>query len=105
MCSEAGPASAVGSESNCGSRDRKFRAPAQPHNFHGDWSWNNFYSHSLPSSDSRMAVVSYWWKHVNLLGGWGLSSKSLSRLTDGSFYVSLVPRYLENHETKTLYRD
>ena len=24
MCSEAGPASAVGSESNCGSRDRKF---------------------------------------------------------------------------------
>ena len=33
--------------------------------FHGDWSWNIFYSHSLPSSDSRKAVVSFWWKNVH----------------------------------------
>ena len=25
--------------------------------FRGDWSWNNFYDHSLPSADSRRAVV------------------------------------------------
>ena len=28
--------------------------------FLGDWSWNIFYSHSLPSTDSRKAVVSSW---------------------------------------------
>ena len=26
--------------------------------FRGDWSWNIFYGHSLPSADSRRAVVS-----------------------------------------------
>ena len=30
--------------------------------FHGDWSWNIFYCDSLPSADSRSAVVSFWWK-------------------------------------------
>ena len=30
-----------------------------------DWSWNHFYSHSLPSTDSRRAVVSYWQKYVH----------------------------------------
>ena len=25
-----------------------------------DWSWNTFYSHSLPSAESRRAVVSFW---------------------------------------------
>ena len=29
------------------------------HLFRGDWSWNNLYGHSLPSADSRRAVVSY----------------------------------------------
>ena len=28
--------------------------------FHGDWSWNILYCHSLPSADSRRAVVSFW---------------------------------------------
>ena len=28
--------------------------------FRGVWSWYNFYGHSLPSTDSRRAVVSYW---------------------------------------------
>ena len=30
----------------------------------GDWSWNIFYGHSLPSADSRRAVVSFWQKNV-----------------------------------------
>ena len=32
--------------------------------FHGDWSWNIFYGHSLPSADSRRAVVSFWRKNA-----------------------------------------
>ena len=36
--------------------------------FHGDWSWNNFYGHSLRSADSRRAVVSFWWKNVHNTG-------------------------------------
>ena len=32
--------------------------------FHGDWSWNIFYGRSLPSADSRRAVVSFWQKNV-----------------------------------------
>ena len=34
----------------------------------GDWSWNIFYSHSLPSADSRRAVVSFWQKNVHNTG-------------------------------------
>ena len=30
-----------------------------------DWSWNIFYSHSFPSTDSRRAVVSSWRKNVH----------------------------------------
>ena len=36
--------------------------------FHGDWSWNIFYDHSLPSADSRRAVVSFWRKNVHNTG-------------------------------------
>ena len=36
--------------------------------FHGDWSWNIFYSHNLPSADSRRAVVSFWQKNVHNTG-------------------------------------
>ena len=36
--------------------------------FPGDWSWNIFYGHSLPSADSRRAVVSLWWKNVHNTG-------------------------------------
>ena len=34
----------------------------------GDWSWNIFYGHSLPSADSRRAVVSFWRKNVHNTG-------------------------------------
>ena len=36
--------------------------------FHGDWSWNIFYGHSLPSADPRRAVVSFWQKNVHNTG-------------------------------------
>ena len=36
--------------------------------FRGDWSWNIFYGHSLPSADSRRAVVSFWRKNVHNAG-------------------------------------
>ena len=36
--------------------------------FSGDWSWNIFYGHSLPSADSRRAVVSFWRKNVHNTG-------------------------------------
>ena len=50
------PCSAVGRESDCRSRDRKF-----------DWSINNFYGHSPfpPPSESRRLVVSYKSKYVH----------------------------------------
>ena len=42
--------------------------PRSPTFFHGDWSWNIFYGHSLPSADSRSAVVSFWRKNVRSSG-------------------------------------
>ena len=36
--------------------------------FRGDWSWNIFYGHSLPSADWRRAVVSFWQKNVHNTG-------------------------------------
>ena len=36
--------------------------------FRGDWSWNIFYGHSLPSADSRRAVVSFWRKNLHKTG-------------------------------------
>ena len=36
--------------------------------FRGDWSWNIFFGHSLPSADSRRAVVSFWRKNVHNTG-------------------------------------
>ena len=36
--------------------------------FRGDWSWNIFYGHSLPSADSRRAVVIFWRKNVHNTG-------------------------------------
>ena len=36
--------------------------------FRGDWSWNIFYGHSLPSPDSRRAIVSFWQKNVHNTG-------------------------------------
>ena len=49
----------------------------------GDWSWNIFYGHSLPSADSRRAVVSFWRKNVHNTGeplrGLSLPSKRVVR--------------------------
>ena len=42
--------------------------PAEATFFHGDWSWNIFYCHSLPSADSRRAIVSFWRKNVHNTG-------------------------------------
>ena len=36
--------------------------------FRGDWSWNIFYGHSLPSADSRRAVVGFWRKNKHNTG-------------------------------------
>ena len=36
--------------------------------FRWDWSGNIFYGHSLPSADSRRAVVSFWRKNVHNTG-------------------------------------
>ena len=36
--------------------------------FRGDWSWNIFYGHSLPSSDSRRAILSFWRKYMHNTG-------------------------------------
>ena len=36
--------------------------------FCGDWLWNIFYSHSLPSTDSSRAIVSFWRKKVQNTG-------------------------------------
>ena len=36
--------------------------------FPADWSWNTSYGHSLPSANSRRAVVSFWRKNVHSTG-------------------------------------
>ena len=33
--------------------------------FHGDWSWNHFYGHSLRAADSSRTVVSFCWKDAH----------------------------------------
>ena len=47
---------------------RRSRFRPQPRSatfFRGDWSWNIFYGHSLLSTDSRRAVVTFWRKNVH----------------------------------------
>ena len=36
--------------------------------FRGEWSWNIFCGHSLPSANSRRAVVSFWGKYMHNYG-------------------------------------
>ena len=59
-----GPCSAVGSVSDCWSRDREFDPGLIPY-LNEDWSWTIFYGHSPPSADSRRVVVSYKQKYVH----------------------------------------
>ena len=47
VCINTGPHSAVGNMSDCRSRGPEFDPVLVPY-FHGDWSWNIFYSHSPP---------------------------------------------------------
>ena len=50
---------------------RRLRVQPPPRSatfFRGDWSWNIFYSHSLPSADLRRAAVSFWRKNVHNTG-------------------------------------
>ena len=49
-------------------RSRVHPPPRSATFFRGDWSWNIFYGHSLPSADSRRAVVSFWRKNVHNTG-------------------------------------
>ena len=54
----------LGGSFGCAVRLETRRLPVQPPPrsstfFRGDWSWNIFYDHSLPSADSRRAVVSF----------------------------------------------
>ena len=49
-------------------RSRVHPPPRSATFFRGDWSWNIFYAHSLPSADSRRAVVSFWRKKVHNTG-------------------------------------
>ena len=46
-------------------RSRVRTPPRSATFFRGDWSWNIFYGHSLPSADSSKAVVSFWRKNVH----------------------------------------
>ena len=61
------------------------RSSGQATFFPGDWSWNHFYRHSLPTAHSSRAVVSYWWKDVHLVlvnRFRNLPRNSVVRLTD-----------------------
>ena len=49
-------------------RSRDQPPPRSATFFRGDWSWNIFYGHSLPSADSKRVVVSFWRKNVHNTG-------------------------------------
>ena len=64
-------------------RSRVQPPPSSATFFRGDWSWNIFYGHSFPSTDSRRAIVSFWRKNVHSTGeplrGLSLPSKRVVR--------------------------
>ena len=67
------PIAGLGGSVRCAVRLETRRSRVQPPPrsatfFCGDWSWNIFYGHSLPSADSRRAVVSFWRKNVHNTG-------------------------------------
>ena len=63
MLQNTGPYSLVGSNADCTSSGSQFDSGLVLY-FDGDWSWNNLYGHSPPSTDSRRDVVSYKRKYV-----------------------------------------
>ena len=64
----AGLGGSVGCAVQLETRSRVRPPPRSVTFFCGDWSWNIFYGHSLPSADSRRAVVSFWRKNVHNTG-------------------------------------
>ena len=66
-------AAGLGGSFGCAVRleTRRWRVQPPPRSatfFRGDWSWNIFYGHSLPSADSRRVVISFWRKNVHNTG-------------------------------------
>ena len=62
---EAGRASSVGCAYRLESRRPRVRSSRPAHSFVEIWSLKKkIYDHSLPSADSRRAVVSYWRKNM-----------------------------------------
>ena len=65
----AGLGGSVGRAVRLETRRSRVQPPPRSATFYrGDWSWNIFYGHSLPSADSRRAVVSFWRKNVHNTG-------------------------------------
>ena len=67
------PPAGLGGSVGCAVRLETRRSRVQPPPrsatfFRAEWSWNIFYGHSLPSADSRRAVVSFWRKNVHNTG-------------------------------------
>ena len=66
---KVGPGGSVGCAVRLETRRSRVQPPPRSATFfRGDWSWNIFYGHSLPSADSRRAVVSFWRKNVHNTG-------------------------------------
>ena len=65
----AGLGGSVGCALRLETRRSQFQPPPRSATFfRGDWPWNVFYSHSLPSADSIRAVISFWQKNVHNTG-------------------------------------
>ena len=67
--SPAGLGGSVGCAVRLETRRSQVQPPPRSATFFcGEWSWNIFYCHSLPSAYSRRAVVSFWRKNVHNTG-------------------------------------
>ena len=68
-CTSAGLGGSVGCAVRLETRRSRVQPPPRLATFfHGDWPWNIFYGHSLPSAETRRAVVSFWRKNVHNTG-------------------------------------
>ena len=69
LIAQAGLCGSVGCAVRLETRRSRVQPPPRSVTFfRGNWSWNIFYGHSLPSADSRRAVVSFWRKNVQNTG-------------------------------------